>query len=56
MLIRNYLMKSKIKLKMLLGIFSSAGPIAKTRLEREKEMGIKSSQSMEAEHPIVQNS
>ena len=33
--------------------FSSAGPIAVTRLEREKEMGIKSSESMEAEHPIV---
>jgi len=35
------------------GIFSSSGPIAVTRLEREKEMGIKSSESMEAEHPIV---
>ena len=35
------------------GVFSSAGPIAITRLEREKEMGIKSSDSMEAEHPIV---
>jgi hypothetical protein len=28
-------------------------PISVTRLEREKEMGIKSSESMEAEHPIV---
>ena len=35
------------------GVFSSAGPISITRLEREKEMGIKSSESMEAEHPIV---
>ena len=35
------------------GVFSSAGPISITRLEREKEMGIRSSESMEAEHPIV---
>ena len=35
------------------GVFSSAGPISITRLEREKEMGIKSSESMEAEHSIV---
>ena len=40
-------------LRFATGIFSSAGPIAVTRLEREKEMGIKSSDSMEAEHPIV---
>ena len=43
----------KRKIKDATGVFSSAGPIAVTRLEREKEMGIKSSESMEAEHPIV---
>ena len=43
----------KDKIKDATGVFSSAGPIAITRLEREKEMGIKSSESMEAEHPIV---
>jgi taurine dioxygenase len=45
--------KIKIQINDAKGIFSSAGPIAITRLEREKEMGIKSSESMEAEHPIV---
>ena len=43
----------KDKIKDAAGIFSSAGPISVTRLEREKEMGIKSSESMQAEHPIV---
>ena len=43
----------KNKIKDATGIFSSAGPISVTRLEREREMGIKSSKSMEAEHPIV---
>ena len=43
----------KDQIKDAVGIFSSAGPISVTRLEREKEMGIKSSESMEAEHPIV---
>ena len=43
----------KVKIKDATGIFSSAGPISVTRLEREKEMGIKSSESMEAQHPIV---
>ena len=43
----------KKKIKDAKGLFSSAGPIAITRIEREKEMGIKSSESMEAEHPIV---
>ena len=43
----------KDKIKNATGVFSSAGPIAVTRLEREKEMGIKSSESMEAEHPII---
>ena len=45
--------KIKDKIKDATGVFSSAGPISITRLEREKEMGIKSSESMEAEHPIV---
>ena len=44
----------KNKIKDATGIFSSAGPIAITRLEREKQMGIKSSESMEAEHSIVE--
>ena len=43
----------KNKIKDATGIFSSAGPISVTRLEREEEMGIKSSESMEAEHSIV---
>ena len=43
----------KNKIQDATGILSSAGPIAITRLEREKEMGIKSSESMKAEHPIV---
>ena len=43
----------KNKIKNATGVFSSAGPISVTRLEREKEMGIRSSESMEAEHPIV---
>ena len=45
----------KNKIKNATGVFSLAGPIAVTRLEREKEMGIKSSESMEAEHPIVKD-
>ena len=45
--------KIKNKITAATGVFSSAGPIAVTRLEREKEMGIKSSETMEAEHPIV---
>ena len=43
----------KIKIKKATGVFSSAGPIAVTRLEREKEMGIKNPECMEAEHPLV---
>ena len=43
----------KKKIKDATGDISSAGNITKTRIEREKEMGIKSSESMEAEHPIV---
>ena len=45
--------KIKNKIKDATGVFSSAGPIAVTRLEREKEMGIKFSENMEAEHSIV---
>ena len=45
----------KNKIENATGIFSSAGPIAVTRLEREKEMGIKSSKSLEAEHSIVKS-
>jgi taurine dioxygenase len=43
----------KNKINDATGIFSSSGPIAVTRLEREKEMGIKSSENMKAEHSIV---
>ena len=50
---KNLPQEIKDKIKDATGIFSSAGPIAVTRIEREKEMGIKSSESMEAEHPIV---
>ena len=44
----------KEKIKDAKGIFSSAGPISKTRLELEKRSGIKSTKVLEAEHPIVQ--
>ncbi len=44
----------KHKIKNAKGIFSSAGPISKTRLELEKRSGIKSAKVMEAEHSIVQ--
>ena len=44
----------KQKIKNAKGVFSSAGPISKTRLELEKRDGIKSSKILEAEHPIVQ--
>ena len=43
----------KDKIKNVTGIFSSSGPIAVTRIEREKEMGIKSAKILEAEHLIV---
>ena len=43
----------KDKIKNATGIFSSSGPIAVTRIEREKERGIKSSKMLEAEHSIV---
>ena len=43
----------KDKIKNATGIFSSSGPIAVTRIEREKELGIKSAKNLEAEHSIV---
>lgn len=44
----------KQKIKKATGIFSSAGPISKTRIELEKRAGIQSAKVLEAEHPIVQ--
>ena len=43
----------KDKIKNATGVFSSSGPIAVTRIEREKETGIKSAKNLEAEHSIV---
>jgi len=43
----------KKKIKNATGTFSSAGPIAATRIEREKETGVKSSKNFEAVHSIV---
>jgi len=45
----------KEKIKDAKGVFSSAGPISKTRLELEKRTGIKTSKVFEAEHSIVQD-
>ena len=44
----------KQKIKNAKGVFSSAGPISKTRIELEKRAGIQSAKVLEAEHPIVQ--
>ena len=44
----------KKKIRNAKGVFSSAGPISKTRLELEKRAGIQSAKVLEAEHPIVQ--
>ena len=44
----------KQKIKNAKGIFSSAGPISKTRIELEKRAGIQSAKVLKAEHPIVQ--
>ena len=44
----------KQKIKNAIGVFSSAGPISKTRIELEKRAGIQSAKVLEAEHPIVQ--
>ena len=41
------------KIKFAKGVFSSAGPISKTRRELEARSGVKSAQVMEAEHSIV---
>ena len=45
----------KQKIKNAKGIFSSAGPISKTRIELESRAGIKSAKVLEAEHSIVQD-
>jgi len=45
--------KTKDKLKNLVGIFSSAGPISETRLERESERGTGKAKDFISEHPIV---
>ena len=44
---------TKDKIENLVGIFSSAGPISVTRLEREAERGTGKSKDFIAEHPIV---
>lgn len=44
----------KHKIKNAKGVFSSAGPISKTRRELEARSGVKSAEILEAEHPIVQ--
>jgi len=45
--------KMKEKIQNLVGIFSSAGPISKTRIEREAERGTGKAKNFIAEHPIV---
>jgi taurine dioxygenase len=45
--------KTKDKIENLVGIFSSAGPISVTRLEREAERGTGKSKDFLAEHSIV---
>ena len=45
--------KTKDKIENLVGIFSSAGPISVTRLEREAERGTGKSKDFIAEHKIV---
>ena len=45
--------KTKDKIKNLVGIFSSAGPISETRLERESERGTGKAKDFISEHPIV---
>ena len=51
---RNLPKEIKEKIKNAKGVFSSAGPISKTRIELEKRTGIQSAKVMKAEHPIVQ--
>jgi len=43
----------KDKIKDLVGIFSSSGPISETRLERESERGTGKTKDFISEHPIV---
>jgi len=45
--------ETKDKIQNLVGIFSSAGPISVTRIEREAERGTGKSKDFIAEHPIV---
>ncbi|OUW48122.1 MAG: hypothetical protein CBD56_03085 [Candidatus Pelagibacter sp. TMED196] len=45
--------ETKDKIQNLVGIFSSAGPISVTRLEREAERGTGKSKDFIAEHPII---
>ena len=45
--------KTRDKIKNLIGVFSSAGPISETRLERESERGTGKSKDFISEHPIV---
>jgi len=45
--------KMKEKIQNLIGIFSSAGPISETRIEREVERGTGKAKDFIAEHPIV---
>tara|TARA_B100000029_G_scaffold8311_1_gene8885 strand:- start:299 stop:1096 length:798 start_codon:yes stop_codon:yes gene_type:complete len=45
--------KTKKKIEDLVGIFSSAGPISETRLERESERGTGKAKDFVSEHPIV---
>ena len=45
--------KTKDKIESLIGVFSSAGPISITRLEREAERGTGKSKDFLAEHSIV---
>ena len=45
--------KTKDKIENLVGVFSSAGPISVTRLEREAERGTGKSKDFLAEHSIV---
>ncbi len=45
--------KTKNQIENLIGVFSSAGPISATRLERESEIGTGKSKDFVAEHQIV---
>ena len=43
----------KIKINSTKGVFSSAGPIAKTRIERERERGTGKAKNFKAIHNLV---